>query len=600
VERRIEDYAMLSDCQRAALVHRDGSIDWLCFPRFDSASCFSALLGDDSHGRWQIGAATPDFQVQREYLEGTLVLKSTLTTRTGCAVLTEALIIHHAHPLLVRRVEGVRGEVDMQSHFVARFDYGSIVPWVRKTTYGLSAVAGPDELHLQSPVLFHSEPSLKSRARWTVKEGESYDFALTYLPANSHFKPITELSKKLDETVGYWKQYASRCNYGGPYRPTVLRSLLTLKGLTYEPSGGIVAAPTTSLPETLGGERNWDYRFCWIRDSTFSMYALLTAGYTDEAQRWREWLVRAVAGTPSQVNIMYGLSGERRLTEVELSWLPGYEKSRPVRTGNAAYQQLQLDVFGEALDTLYLGLKSGLPDNENSWRVQTCFLDFLEKHWDQPDEGIWEVRGPRQHFTHSKVMAWVAVDRAIRSAELRKFPAPLEKWKALRERIHEDVCAKGYDKNRGAFTQYYGSKNLDASLLMIPIVGFLPPQDLRVIGTVEAIERELYIDGFVLRYKTDEVRDVLHGREGSFLACSFWLADCWILMGYSEKAKNLFERLVQLCNDVGLMSEEYDTRNRRLIGNFPQALSHIALINTAYNLHKVDGPAQDRSKKGTI
>ncbi|MBS1962517.1 MAG: glycoside hydrolase family 15 protein [Bdellovibrionales bacterium] len=600
MSKPIEDYALLSDGERAALVSRDGSIDWLCLPRFDSPACFAALVGESDHGYWRI-RPEGEFRASRRYVPDTLVLETTFETKGGRARLVDSLVIGEDAPLLLRKVEGVAGEVALEFDFVVRFDYGSIVPWVRKTEYGLRAIAGPDEIHLETDVSLHRRQGMRHGAEFSVREGETLWFALRW---NAHFRgdgaspDRANHGERLDRTVKYWREYADRATYRGPYVEAVKRSILTLKALIYDPTGAIVAAPTTSLPERIGGERNWDYRYCWIRDSTFSLYALLTAGYRDEARRWREWLIRAVAGTPSQVNIMYGIAGERRLPELELEWLGGYEGSKPVRTGNAAYRQLQLDVFGEAIETLHLAMKNGIPADEDSWRVQSAFIDFLEKNWDQPDEGIWEVRGPRQHYAHSKIMAWVAVDRAIRSAEMSGLEAPLDRWRDLRERIHADVCRKGFNEKRGAFTQYYGSNVLDASLLMAIGVGFLPPEDPRIVGTVKAIEEELFQDGFVLRYKTEEVKDVLHGREGCFLPCSFWLVDAWILMDRREEAEALFRRLVGLANDLGLLSEEYDPVRKRLVGNFPQALSHIALINSAYNLELRHGPARDRSQKG--
>ena len=595
---RIEDYALLSDCKRAALVSRDGAIDWLCLPRFDSPACFAALLGDEKNGTWKI-SPKGSFVAKRKYRTDSMILETTFENSSGAVVrLTDCLVVNESSPLLLRQVHGIRNKAAMQLLLNIRFDYGSIVPWLRKTSYGLSAVAGPDEVHVQSSVKIELDDDLNGVAQFEIQEGEILWFALSWNPEFiAHFNDIDNPLEKMEGTDQFWKQFSGKCTYDGPFQEAVTRSVLTLKSLTYEPTGGIVAAPTTSLPETLHGSRNWDYRYCWIRDSTFSMYALLTAGYRHEAECWRRWLMRAVAGMSNQVNIMYGLAGERRLTELQLPWLEGYEKSSPVRTGNAAYQQLQLDIFGEALDTLYLAQKSGIEIDENSWRIQEHFVDFIAAHWDQPDEGIWEIRGPKQHFTHSKVMAWVAVDRAIRSAETGKFKAPLQDWQRLRDRIHEDICSKGYNRQKNSFTQYYGADHLDASLLMIPIVGFLPPDDERVIQTVIAIEKELFRGDFVLRYETDRTNDGQSGREGAFLACSFWLVDCWVLMGRYDDAQKLFQKLISLANDVGLLSEEYDVHYRRLVGNFPQALSHISLINSAFNLQIHHGPARDRSNQ---
>ena len=593
----IEDYALLSDGRRAALVARDGSIDWLCLPRFDSPACFAALLGAEKNGYWKI-APKGEFGSKRRYAGKTLVLETEFATESGRARLTDALIVGEENPLLVRKLEGLSGSVEFRQTVSLRFDYGSVVPWVRKTPYGFRAIAGPDQVDLEFPPGFAIDSDFRIDGDFRVEAGSTAWFSMSWSPHfGREYARLENPAGKIEATCRHWESYSDQCVYRGKYADAVTRSVLTLKALIYDPTGGIVAAPTTSLPETLGGERNWDYRYCWVRDSTFSLYALLTAGHRKEAERWREWLSRAVAGTPSQVNIMYGLAGERRLTELELSWLDGYEGSKPVRTGNAAYRQLQLDVFGEAIETLYLALKSGLPVDENSWRVQKAFIRFLEENWDQPDEGIWEVRGPRQNYTHSKVMAWVAVDRAIRSAKLGRLEAPVERWKALRERIHADVCRKGFDPERNSFTQYYGSSNVDASLLLMVNVGFLPPHDPRIDGTVAAIEKDLFRDGFVLRYRTEEVKDVLHGKEGAFLACSFWLVDCWILMGRLKEAEALFDRLLSLANDVGLLSEEYDPKRKRLVGNFPQALSHIALVNSAFNLSHHHGPAKDRSEK---
>jgi GH15 family glucan-1,4-alpha-glucosidase len=592
----ISEYGLLSDCRRAALVNLQGSIDWLCLPRFDSPACFSALIGTGENGHWQISPSR-EFTTTRKYRDDSMVLESTFTTSTGSVLLTDFLVVGEDAPLLLRQVKGLSGRVPMRCLVSLRFDYGAVTPWMRKFPGGIRALAGPDEIHIESDASLKINEDLDAVADFEIGEGDEKWFSLKWNPYfRTEYEAVTDREKKLADTDAYWKKYSSQCTYTGKYRDILIRSILTLKSLTYRPTGGIVAAPTTSLPETLGGERNWDYRYCWVRDSTFSMYALLTAGYRDEAKEWREWLVRALAGTPSQVNIMYGLAGERRLHEVELPWLEGYESSKPVRTGNAAYLQRQLDVFGEALDTFWLALKSGLPSTEDSWRIQRCFIEYVKQHWDDPDEGIWEMRGPPQHFVHSKVMAWVAVDRAIHSARYGRLEAPLDEWIRLRDQIHRDVCAKGFDQKLGSFTQTYGSTNLDASLLMIPIVGFLPPEDPRVEGTVRAVERELFKEGFVLRYKTDEVKDVLQGREGSFIACSFWLVDCWVLMGRLTEAEDLFQRLLSLANDLQLLSEEYESRENRLVGNFPQALSHIALINSAFNLFHHRGPAKDRSR----
>jgi len=591
---RIEDYALLGDCHSAALVSREGSIDWLCLPRFDSGACFAALLGDADHGRWAI---TPrgGFAAGRRYLPGTMVLETEFRTATGVCRLIDCLVVQDLHPTLVRRVEGVEGHVELGLELVIRFDYGSIVPWVRRLADGsLQATAGPDTLVLHAPVPLHGE-DLRTRGDFSIAAGQRLDFSLVWHPTHDGHPPPEAPAVGLARTIAWWQAWSARGSYRGKWQGLVERSLLTLKALTYAPSGGIVAAPTTSLPEEIGGVRNWDYRYCWLRDATFTLYALLTCGYREEAKRWREWLVRAVAGTPSQVHIMYGICGERRLTEVELGWLPGYEGSRPVRIGNAAHRQRQLDVFGEVMDTLHLARRSGLEFNEDSWRVQRAMLEYLEGAWREPDEGIWEVRGPSRHFTHSKVMAWVAFDRGIKAVQGFGRPGPLRRWQALRREIHEEVCTRGYDRTLGSFVQSYGSQQLDAALLMMSLVGFLPANDPRIVGTVAQIERTLLHDGLVRRYAPELTNDGLPGGEGVFLACSFWLVDNYVLLGRRAAAERLFARLCGLCNDVGLLAEEYDPRAQRLLGNFPQALSHIALVNTAANLSRAHAPADDRS-----
>jgi GH15 family glucan-1,4-alpha-glucosidase len=589
----IEDYALIGDCHTAALVARDGSIDWLCFPRFDSGACFAALLGNEENGRWLLHPAEKVRALRRRYRPHTLVLETEYETESGAVAVIDCMPPRSKEPDLVRMVLGKRGQVRMRMQLTIRFDYGSIVPWVRRRERGLCAVAGPDTLVLHTPVELRGE-GLTSVAEFTVSEGQKVPFVLLWHPSHEKTPEIDDAEDIIEHTDGWWQNWSNRCTYDGPWREPVLRSLITLKALTYAPTGGIVAAPTTSLPERLGGTRNWDYRYCWIRDATFTLYSLMLAGYTDEACAWREWLVRAVAGKPSELNIMYGLGGERRLTELELGWLGGYEGSAPVRIGNAAHRQFQLDVYGEVMDALHLARRAGLHPDENAWRVQQALNDFLESAWKEPDEGIWEVRGPRRHFTHSKIMAWVAFDRSIKSIERFHLEGPLERWRKLRDQIHDEVCTKGYDPNRNTFVQFYESKELDASLLMIPLVGFLPAEDRRVRGTVEAIERDLTRDGFVARYDPKEEIDGLPPGEGVFLPCTFWLADTYALLGRHSDATKLFERLLQLRNDVGLLSEEYDTSKNRLLGNFPQAFTHVSLINTAINLSRAMGPAKDR------
>ena len=592
---RIEDYALIGDCQTAALVGRDGSIDWLCVPRFDSGACFAALLGTPDHGRWLLAPATEVRAVRRAYRPGTLVLETEYEVAGGAVKVIDCMPPRTDVPDVLRVVVGIRGRVPMRMQFVARFDYGSIVPWVRRMDGGIRAVAGPDTLLLRTPAPLRGE-GLTTVAEFSVAEGERVPFELTWHPSHQPMPSALDAEAAVDHTEAWWTEWSSRCTYRGPWRDAVVRSLVTLKAMTYAPTGGIVAAATTSLPEQLGGVRNWDYRFCWLRDATFTLYALMMGGYTEEAQAWREWLLRAVAGAPPQIQIMYGLAGERRLTELELPWLPGYEGAAPVRIGNAAFGQLQLDIYGEVMDALHVARREGLPPDENAWRVQRQLLEYLETIWDQPDEGIWEVRGPRRHFTHSKVMAWVALDRAVMGVEQLGLAGPAARWRALRDTIHAEVCRRGFDPGRNAFVQYYGAPELDASLLMIPLVGFLPPSDPRVRGTVEAIERELLRDGFVMRYPTTPAVDGLPPGEGVFLACTFWLADNYALLGRRAEARECFERLLGLQNDVGLLSEQYDPGAKRLTGNFPQAFSHVSLINTACNLSAEPGPADVRPK----
>jgi len=596
---RIEDYALIGDCETAALVSREGSIDWLCWPRFDSGACFAALLGEAEHGHWRIAPAGGVRSITRRYRPGTLILETDFECADGTIRLIDFMPVRGMASDVIRMVVGLRGRVQMRCEFVLRFDYGSIIPWMTRVGEGAwCAVAGPDMAMLRTTVPLHGKDH-RTIGEFCVSAGETVPFALTYGPSHLPAPASVDVHAALAETEFYWRRWSRRCAYSGPWTDAVKRSLITLKALTYRPSGGIVAAPTASLPECLGGQRNWDYRFCWLRDATFTLLALMNAGYQDEARCWQEWLLRAVAGTASQAQIMYGIAGERRLTEAELSWLPGYEDSRPVRIGNAAHLQLQLDIYGEVMDALHQARHRGLATSEAGWDVERELLQRLEVIWDQPDEGIWEVRGGPRHFTHSKVMAWVAFDRAIKSVEAFKVEGPLDRWRALRHQIHEEVCRSGYNVERGTFVQAYGSKELDASLLLLPLVGFLPCKDPRIRATVEAIERELTEDGLVLRYRTDKAYDGLPPGEGTFLACSFWLADNLVLQGRRADAQALFERLLALRNDVGLLAEQYDPRAKRQLGNFPQAFSHLALVDTAHNLAKPEGPARQRSNEKT-
>ena len=590
----IEEYAVIGDTRTAALVGKTGSIDWLCLPRFDSGACFAALLGDPRHGHWLIGpAAETPARARRRYREGTLVLETEITTNTGVVRLVDCMPADEDLPNVVRLVEGVEGEVPMRMELIIRFDYGWIVPWVRRIDGVTQAVAGPNALALRTPVATHGE-NLTTVAEFTVHTGERVPFVLSWYPSNTKPPPPLDAGAAIENTESRWKKWSDHCTYQGPWRDAIIRSLITLKALTYSPTGGIVAAVTTSLPEWLGGVRNWDYRYCWLRDATFTLYALFLGGFRDEACAWRDWLLRAVAGDPAQLQVMYGVAGERRLPELTLDWLPGYAGSPPVRIGNAAVGQLQLDIYGEVMDALHQARRAGMPPDRDAWKVQRHLLDFLESNWQKPDEGLWEIRGPRRHFTHSKVMAWVAFDRAVKAVERSGESGPAERWRRMRDIIHDEVCTKGYDATKRAFTQDYGSSELDASLLLIPLVGFLSPKDSRVIGTVEAIERELGRDGFIRRYRTDG-KDGLPPGEGVFLLCCFWLADNYALMGRENDARALFDRLLALRNDVGLLSEQYDPVSRRLVGNFPQAFSHVGLINTAFNLTpRHPAPARER------
>jgi GH15 family glucan-1,4-alpha-glucosidase len=597
---RIEDYAMIGDCGSAALIGRDGSIDWLCLPRFDSAACFAALLGKPEHGRWLIEPAEPSGRTERRYADGSLILVTLFETAGGAVELVDFMPPRQRLAHLVRLVRGLRGRVAMRTEFILRFDYGSVVPWVERLPEGgISAIAGPDRVVLRTPAPLRGE-DFKTLGEFTVGAGETVPFVLSYGPSHQPLPQALEPMRALRDTEAFWRRWSDRCASAGPWTDTVKRSLVVLKGLTDRATGGVVAAPTTSLPEQIGGVRNWDYRYCWLRDATFTLLALMHAGYYDEARTWRDWLLRAVAGSPDQLQVMYGLGGERRLPEWEVPWLPGFAGSRPVRIGNAAVNQTQLDIYGEILDALYLAQSHGLPPHPHGDAIGRVVLRHLAKTWDQPDEGIWEVRGPPQHFTHSKVMLWVAFDRMVKTLEERGSTGrALPRFRQVRDRIHEDVCARAFDPELGSFVQAYGSKALDASLLLLPLVGFLPPTDPRIIGTVEAIERRLVIDGFVRRYDTGEVEDGLPPGEGAFLACSFWLADNWVMQGRVGEARELFERLLGLRNDVGLLAEEYDPRLGRQLGNFPQAFSHVALVNTAFNLTRSQGPAEQRAARRT-
>jgi GH15 family glucan-1,4-alpha-glucosidase len=593
---RIEDYALVGDTHTAALISRGGSVDWLCVPRFDSGACFAALVGNDEHGHWLIAPTGPVRRTTRRYRDDTLVLETEHETADGLVRVVDCMPPRRHEADLFRIVEGVRGAVPMRMELRIRFDYGSVVPWVRRTITGLSAIAGPDALELSTDVPLQGR-DFATFAEFTVREGQSVPFTLTWHPSTESAPPPLDARWAVAHTEQIWRDWSSRCRYRGEWREPVMRSLLTLKSLTYAPTGGIVAAATTSLPETLGGVRNWDYRYCWIRDATFTLYSLLLAGFESEAHAWRDWLVRAVAGKPSELQIVYGVSGERRLTELEVGWLPGYEGASPVRIGNAASEQFQLDVYGEVMDLLHQAAAGGMEQEESVWRVQRSLLDFLEGAWREPDEGIWEVRGPRRDFTHSKVMAWVAFDRAVRSVDAFGVDGPVDRWRAIRDEIHREACDRGFDADRNTFTQFYGSEHLDASLLMIPLVGFLPIEDERVQGTISAVRRELVRDGLVARYENDETIEGVPGREGAFLACTFWLVDCLALSGRAREARELFERLLALRNDVGLLSEEYDVEAGRMTGNFPQAFSHVSLIDSARNLSRTErGPADRRRR----
>ena len=601
---QIEDYGIIGDTQTAALVGCDGSIDWCCLPRFDSPAVFAKLLGDETNGYWRIapaaspksGTAPPLLGTRRRYRGNSLVLETEWDLLGGTVRLTDCMPIREQNPEIVRVVECLSGEVQMRMDLAIRFEYGSAIPWVRRLDGVLTAIAGPDGVALWSPVHAHGE-EMTTVAEWTMREGQRVPFTLTHFRSHEEVPRPVDGAYAVQHTAAYWDAWAEMENVEvSEWQEAVARSLITLKALTFAPTGGIIAAATTSLPESLGGNRNWDYRYSWLRDATLTLSSLMVAGYSEEAQAWRDWLLRAVAGEPSKLQIMYGPAGERTLLEREVPWLAGYEGATPVRVGNAAAGQFQLDVYGEVLGALHEGRRLGLESSGPAWDLEVAIMDFLESGWKEPDDGIWEVRGPRRHFTHSKVMAWVAVDRAVKDIEEFGLNGPIDRWKALRDEIHTEVCEKGYDAERKTFTQFYGSRELDASTLMIPLVGFLPPRDERVVGTVETIQRELTHDGFVLRYDSTNSAHVdgLTGREGAFLACSFWLADDLHLIGRHDEAVELFERLLSLRNDLGLLAEEYDPVAKRQVGNFPQAFSHVSLVNTAAGLSE-KGPTEPMS-----
>ncbi|MDB5368172.1 MAG: glucoamylase [Rhodospirillales bacterium] len=592
---RIEDYALIGDCETAALVGRDGSIDWLCWPCFDSGACFAALVGTRDNGRWRIAPVDATARVTRHYRDGTMILVTRFETDDGVVELIDCMPQHDLTSSVLRLVVGISGRVRMAMDLTLRFDYGSSIPWVTRLDDGaLRAIAGPDMTVLRTPVALRPE-GMAHVADFEVEAGQRVPFALTWLPSWNGAPPVLDVEREIEASYAAWCEWSSACKIGGPWAPIVLRSLLTLKTLTYAPTGGMVAAPTTSLPEFIGGERNWDYRYCWLRDATMTLHALMRGGRYDEARAWRDWLLRAAAGAPAQLQIMYGIRGERRLPEWEAGWLPGYEGSVPVRIGNAAAQQVQLDVYGEVIATLYNARVGGLARDDASWALECALVNHVGEVWREPDEGLWEVRGPRQHFTFSKAMCWLALDRAVKSVERFGLPGDVESWRALRDEIHHDVCTRGFDSSRGHFTQAYGDGLLDGSLLLLPQIGFLPIDDPRITGTIDAIEKRLVVDGFVLRYDTGRTLDGLPPGEGAFLACSFWLVDAMTMQGRIDEATELFERLIGLANDVGLLAEEYDPHAKRQLGNFPQAFSHVALVNSAYNLLRGGRPLHEQA-----
>jgi GH15 family glucan-1,4-alpha-glucosidase len=592
VSCKIEDYGLIGDCETAALVGRDGSIDWLCWPAFDSDACFAALLGTPKQGRWRIAPAGKITQSSRRYWGNTLILETRFETADGAVALIDFMPPRGYASDVIRLVRGVSGRVRLRMELVIRFGFGVDIPWVRRTEDGaLLAICGPDMTVLRTPVATRGE-DMTTLADFEVSAGETIPFVLTYGPSHLPVPERIDPARALKDTEDFWTEWSSRCIYQGDYRDLVMRSLLTLKALTYAPTGGIVAAPTTSLPEKLGGARNWDYRFCWLRDATFTLLALMNSGYTEEASAWHNWLLRAAAGTPANIQIMYGIKGQRRLLEWVADWLPGYEGAQPVRIGNVAHAQLQLDVYGELIDAFHQSRMAKLDLDEGSWELECKVLEHLAEVWDQPDQGIWETRGAARHYVSSKVMTWVAFDRGIKSAERFGFDAPLDQWRRLRDTIHRDVCENGFDPGQNAFVESYGSKVLDASILLMPSVGFLPASDRRVLGTIAAVEQYLMRDGFVLRHDPRGASDQREPIEGAFLACSLWLADAHVLAGEITKAQALFDRVVAVANDLGLLAEEFDSGEGRQTGNFPQALTHIALINTAHNLSDAKKPAE--------
>lgn len=603
VTRPLEGYALIGNMMSAALVADTGSIDWLCLPRFDSDACFAALLGTRDNGRWLVAPEEEVKQVRRRYRPGSAILETTFETESGVVTLIDFMPLadDEEHVDVVRIVRGDSGQVRMRTELVLRFGYGRHIPWVRREDFGLRAIAGPDAVELYTQVFLAGE-DFTSIGRFYVNEGDAIPFRLSYHRSHKPRGTYRDCQQLLQKTEDFWCTWSSRCPrddaISDRWHDAQVRGLITLKLLQHQPTGGIIAAPTTSIPEHIGGTRNWDYRFCWIRDATLTLLALLTSGYREEAMAWRDWLLRAEAGNPSDLNIMYGIAGERRLTEIELPWLIGYEDSRPVRIGNGAYTQLQIDVYGEIMDALHIGRKYDLQIHSDEWRMQKLLMEHLERIWTEPDEGIWEVRSERQHFTHSKLMAWVAVDRAVKDSESYGLPGPVDHWKRLREDIRADICRNGFNKDKNAFVQYYGGTALDASVLLMAEVGFLPPNDPMFQGTVAAIERELMIDGFVLRYQTEGGVDGLPDSKAAFLACSFWLADTYQMMGRHEEAVEVFERLLDLRNDVGLLAEQYDPVAKRMVGNFPQGFSHIGMVNTANNLILARGPAAQRAADG--